>query len=122
MPGCHGDQSMLRRQLRGAGKREALILVIGINTTSINYGLVLLYYYILATSCRARALEERKLLTVPMPGCHGDQSVLRRQLRGAGKREALILVIGINTTSINYGLVLLYYYRPNGSNGSVFKK
>ncbi|KAJ1144775.1 hypothetical protein NDU88_011070 [Pleurodeles waltl] len=57
-----------------------------------------------------RALEERKLLTVPMPGCHGDQSVLRRQLRGAGKREALILVIGINTTSINYGLVLLYYH------------
>ncbi|KAJ1191934.1 hypothetical protein NDU88_001247 [Pleurodeles waltl] len=68
MPGCHGDQSVLRRQLRGAGKREALILVIGINTTSINYGLVLLYYYILATSCRARALEERELLTVPMPG------------------------------------------------------
>ncbi|KAJ1162624.1 hypothetical protein NDU88_003092 [Pleurodeles waltl] len=42
-----------------------------------------------------------------MPGCHGDQSVVRWQLRGAGKREALILVTGINITIINYGLVLL---------------
>ncbi|KAJ1172662.1 hypothetical protein NDU88_004506 [Pleurodeles waltl] len=41
-----------------------------------------------------------------MPGCHGDQSVVRWQLRGAGKREALILVTGINITTINYGLVL----------------
>ncbi|KAJ1090061.1 hypothetical protein NDU88_003201 [Pleurodeles waltl] len=29
----------------------------------------------------ARALEERELLTVPMPGCHGDESVLQRQLQ-----------------------------------------
>ncbi|KAJ1134550.1 hypothetical protein NDU88_001001 [Pleurodeles waltl] len=55
----------------------------------------------------ARALEKRKLLTLPMPGCHGDESVVRWQLRGAGKREALILVTGINITTINYGLVLL---------------
>ncbi|KAJ1139275.1 hypothetical protein NDU88_005650 [Pleurodeles waltl] len=85
MPGCHGDESVLQRQLRGAGKREALIL-------------------------SARALEERELLTVPMPGCHGDESVLQRQLRGAGKREALILVTEINSTSINYGLACLYYH------------
>ncbi|KAJ1152685.1 hypothetical protein NDU88_005460 [Pleurodeles waltl] len=92
MPGCHGDESVLQRQLRGAGKREALILVV-----------MLLY--------SARALEERELLTVPMPGCHGDESVLQRQLRGAGKREALILVTEINSTSINYGLACLYYHK-----------
>ncbi|KAJ1217986.1 hypothetical protein NDU88_005573 [Pleurodeles waltl] len=46
-----------------------------------------------------------------MPGCHGDESVLQRQLRGAGKREALILVIEINSTSINFGLTWLYYHR-----------
>ncbi|KAJ1149432.1 hypothetical protein NDU88_002242 [Pleurodeles waltl] len=107
MPGCHGDESVLQRQLRGAGKREALILVTEINSTSINYGLACLYYHILS----ARALEERELLTVPMSGCHGDESVLQRQLRGAGKREALILVTEINSTSINYGLACLYYHK-----------
>ncbi|KAJ1159677.1 hypothetical protein NDU88_000182 [Pleurodeles waltl] len=107
MPGCHGDLSVVRWQLRGAGKREALILVTGINITTINYGFYCLYYNILATiHASARALEKRKLLTVLMPGCHGDQSVVRWQLRGAGKREALILVTGINITTINYGLVL----------------
>ncbi|KAJ1171814.1 hypothetical protein NDU88_003672 [Pleurodeles waltl] len=45
-----------------------------------------------------------------MPGCHGDRSVLQRQLREASKREALILVIEINSTSINFGLTWLYYY------------
>ncbi|KAJ1173953.1 hypothetical protein NDU88_005777 [Pleurodeles waltl] len=48
-----------------------------------------------------------------MPGCHGDESVLQRQLRGAGKREALILVIEINSTSINFDLTCLNNERKN---------
>ncbi|KAJ1134549.1 hypothetical protein NDU88_001000 [Pleurodeles waltl] len=102
MPGCHGDESVVRWQLRGAGKREALILVTGINITTINYGLK-----ICCNGLYMQALEKHELLTLPMPGCHGDESVVRWQLRGAGKREALILVTGINITTINYGLVLL---------------
>ncbi|KAJ1205893.1 hypothetical protein NDU88_001314 [Pleurodeles waltl] len=85
MLGYQGDESEVRRQLRGAGKREALIFDIGINTTT--------------QTTAARALEKRELLAVPMPGCQGDESEVRRQLRGAGKREALIFDIGINTTT-----------------------
>ncbi|KAJ1115844.1 hypothetical protein NDU88_004066 [Pleurodeles waltl] len=105
MPGYNGDRSEVRRQLRGAGKREALILDTGINITTTNYGVILLYlqYFgdelpvleasgkpsaILNYACGssstvlrllARALEKRELLTVPMPGYHGDWSEVQQQ-------------------------------------------
>ncbi|KAJ1107662.1 hypothetical protein NDU88_005052 [Pleurodeles waltl] len=43
-----------------------------------------------------------------MPCYYRDRSEVQRQLRGAGKREALIFDTGINITTTNYGVILLY--------------
>ncbi|KAJ1209403.1 hypothetical protein NDU88_004781 [Pleurodeles waltl] len=56
-----------------------------------------------------------------MPGYHGYESEVQWQLRGAGKREALIFDTGINITTMNYGgIVLLFttFWRRVAGSGS----
>ncbi|KAJ1090328.1 hypothetical protein NDU88_003461 [Pleurodeles waltl] len=177
----------VERQLRGAGKREALILVTEIKSTSNYYGLAWLYYHIFGdellaleisgkasadvnyagtsdvlpggmedggmrqqefSEFRNEVVRERPHSVKKAPAYLADYLSLdnerkkiccnviierassggaraldgsdaglprrrvrvERQLRGAGKREALILVTEIKSTSNYYGLAWLYYH------------